>query len=258
MPSPFEQAKELFRLGAFDKATHVLADLLQTEPRHLDAMLLLGMVHEKTHNLAAAADVFAQALDLSRDQKKDIGLRASSHYLTVNNQAKAFEILTKLYGLMPQDKEVNHALCSLYREAGAYLKAAPYAIQLVNLADGFEGWLNAGIVLSGLGRLEEAAPLLKKAHEARPDDRLALCEYFWCAASLCDFDVSDRLQALLQAGLSREGDTPDIRESAFRALMWSGDEAYLARASRRTAESLFGKVVPPRTMGRTKNRRPGP
>jgi predicted O-linked N-acetylglucosamine transferase (SPINDLY family) len=62
----------------------------------------------------------------------------------------------------------------------------------------------------------------------------------------------------LQEGLNSEGDTPDIRESAFRALMWSGDEAYLARASRRTAESLFGKVVPPRTMGRTKNRRPGP
>ena len=257
MSSLLDQAKEHYNSGRYDAAGAALESVLSTEPQNIDAFLLMGMVLEKQDNLAMAAELFAHALDMPSNQKKNIGLRAATHFLAVNNRTKALETLLKLDTLVPDDKDVVHAICSLHREANRYLEAAPYARRLAKLADGFAGWLNAGIVLSGLGRMEEAYDLLAKAHRERPEERLALCEYFWAAASLCEFETSDRLQAELLDGLARDGDTPDIRESAFRALMWSGDEAYLAKAGLRTAQGLFPVLPKSERFVRAHPRRPG-
>jgi len=257
MASLLDQAKEHYNSGRYDAAGAALEAVIGTEPQNIDAFLLMGMVLEKQNNLALAAELFAHALDMPSNQKKNIGLRAATHFLAVSNRSKALETLLKLDTLVPDDKDVVHAICSLHREANRYLDAAPYARRLATLADGFAGWLNAGIVLSGLGRMVEAHDLLAKAHQERPDERLALCEYFWAASSLCEFETADRLQALLLDGLARDGDTPDIRESAFRALMWSGDEAYLAKAGLRTAQGLFSVMPKSEHYVRPHPRRPG-
>ena len=257
MASLLDQAKEHYNLARYDAAGAALEAVLAAEPQNVDALLLLGMVLEKQDNLPLAAEIFAHALGLSPNQKKNIGLRAVTHFIALNNTPKALETLMKLHDLMPDDKDVVHAICSVYREANRYGEAAPFAHKLAQLADGFAGWLNAGIVLSGLGKLNEAYDLLAKAHKARPEERLALCEYFWCASSLCEFETADRLQALLLDGLARDGDKPDIRESAFRALMWSGDEDYLAKAGLRTAQGLFQVAPKSKTYQRSHPRRPG-
>src|SRR5690606_31013845 len=73
--------------------------------------------------------------------------------------------------------------------------------------------------------------------------RLALSELFWCASNLCDLDLAAHLQDELEKAYQREGRDADIRENAFRALMWSGDEDYLLRCAQRTAQALLPPVA---------------
>ncbi len=243
MAALLDKAFDQYNRGDLKIALATLRRLLQQERRNLNAHLLAGTIHEQQGNLLEAAGFFLSAIPLSGDRRRDVGLRAASHFLSVGASDKALAALLALHPHLPDDVDVVHGLCSLYREAGDYQAALPYALKLSEIAVNIGNLLNAGIVLSGLNRFQQALPLLKKAWELQPDERLALSELFWCAANLCDFDLSDRLQAELEAGYAREGANADIRENAFRALCWSSDERYHMRTAQLTAELLFPPVA---------------
>jgi predicted O-linked N-acetylglucosamine transferase (SPINDLY family) len=248
MAALLEKATQQYNRGDLKIALATLRRLLQQERRNLNAHLLAGTIHEQQGNLAEAAKFFADAVPLSGDRKRDIGLRAAAHYLSAGQAGKALATLLDLQPHLPDDVNVIHGICSLYREAGLYEAALPYAVKLGEVARNFGNFLNAGIVLSGLGHYAKALPLLQKALDLQPGERLALSELFWCAANLCDFRLSDRLQAELEQAYAREGGAADIRENAFRALCWSGDEAYHLKTARQTAELLLPPLAerPPR------------
>ena len=243
MAALLDKAFDQYYRGDLKIALATLRRLLQQERRNLNAHLLAGTIHEQQGNLLEAAGFFLSAIPLSGDRRRDVGLRAASHFLAVGASDKALAALLALHPHLPDDVDVVHGLCSLYREAGDYQAALPYALKLSEIAVNIGNLLNAGIVLSGLNRFQQALPLLKKAWELQPEERLALSELFWCAANLCDFDLSDRLQAELEAGYAREGANADIRENAFRALCWSSDERYHRRTAQLTAELLFPPVA---------------
>ena len=244
MAALLEKARQQFGRGDHKIALATLRRLIQQERRNAQAYLLAGTIHEQQGNLLDAAKFFADAIPLTPDLKREVGLRAASHYLSVGASDRALAALVTLQGFVPDDADVIHGICSLLREAGHYQAALPYAARLADIGSNFGNFLNAAIVLSGLGHYTRALPLLEKALALQPGERLAVSELFWCAANLCDFGLSERLQAELEAAYAREGEGADIRENAFRALCWSPDEAYHRRTARRTAEVLFPPVAP--------------
>lgn len=243
MAALLDKALEQYNRGDAKIALATLRRLLQQERRNLNAHLLAGTIHEQQGNLLEAARFFSDAIPLSSDRRREIGLRAASHFITAGAPDRALAALLALLPHLPDDVDVVHGLCSLYREAGNYEAALPHAAKLGEIATGIGNLLNAGIVMSGLGHHERAFPLLKRAWEMQPDERLAVSELFWCAANLCDFELCDRLQAELESAYAREGAAADIRENAFRSLCWSADEAYHLRTARMTAELLFPPVA---------------
>lgn len=245
-----DKAKQAFNRGDHAVALKALARLMEREKRNADARILTAMVHEKLGDRAAAGLYLAGAIDLASARRRDVAFRAASHFLAVNDNQSALAALLKLHAHMASDSDVNHSICSLYREAGRYAEALPFARHLADHGSSAGNFLNAGIVLSGLGHYEEAYPALLKAYAANPTERLALSELFWCAANLCDFSLSATLQSELEAAYAREGDQADIRENAFRALTWSGDEAYHALCARRTAQVLLPQLSPHRPQPR--------
>lgn len=255
MAALLEKAFDQFNRGDLKIALATIRRLLEKDRRNLDAHLLAGTIHEQQGNLAEAARFFADAVPLSGQRKREIGLRAASHYLTAGRRGDAASALMALHPFMPDDADVNHGLCSIFREAGLYDAALPYAAKLAETGQGFQNFLNAGIVLSGLGLNAQAFGPLLKAYEERPDDRLALSELFWCAANLCDLPLCERLQAKLEAAYRREGDKADIRENAFRALCWSDDPAYHRRTAELTAELLLPKPVALRPVEKVEGRK---
>lgn len=246
MAALLEKAFDQYRRGDHKIALATLRRVLQQERRNLNAHLLAGTIHEQQGNLLEAAGFFLSAVPFSGERRREIGLRAASHFLAVGASDKALAALLALHPHLPDDVDVVHGLCSLYRDAGDYRAALPFARKLGEIGREFGNWLNAGIVLSGLGLADEALPLLARAVAEKPDERLAVSELFWCAANACDFETTEAMRVKLEAAYAAEGDSADIRENAFRPLVWSGSEAYHLAAARRTASVMFPPVNPER------------
>ncbi len=244
MAALLEKAMQQYQRGDLKIALATVRRLLEKERRNLNGHLLAGTIHEQQGNLFEAARFFASAVPLSADRKREIGLRAAVHFISAGAPEKALACLLELYPAMPDDIDVNHGICSLLREAGRNQEALPFAAKLASLGGDFGNLLNAAIVLSATGHFTRARPLLERALALQPGERLALPGLFWVAANLCDFDLSSRLQRELEEGYTREGASMDIRENAFRAILWSGDEAYHLKTAQRTAEVLLPPVSP--------------
>jgi protein O-GlcNAc transferase len=240
----YDQALEAFKGGNVALALAVCDRVLSLDRSDADILLLSATILEQAEEKRKAAGLYAEAAALVPERRKEIAFRAASLFDGLGERFLAFRVLSDALPFMPEDTDVLQSLCGLAREAGEYAMAGDAALKLVTLADDFDASLAAGIILNGTGHFEEAYHALARSHAERPDDRLTLSEYFWAAANVCDLETSAGLQARLEAGYAAEGNAPDIRENAFRALMWTGDEPLLARYARRTADVLLPPVAP--------------
>ena len=182
------------------------------------------------------------AIDISPKFRRQAAFLAAGHFLAVNDTASAVGALRMLERYTPNDIDLNHSLCSLYRETGELEQALPYARALAKKGKGFGNWLNAGVVLSLLQLYEEAFEPLRKAWEAEPADAQTISEFLWCAANLADLERAERLESELEAALAAGGDELQVPENAFRSILWSTDERYQLLCSRRTAAELLPPV----------------
>lgn len=238
MLASLDQAKAEYGSGDFTAALNTVQHVMMQDRSDPDSFILTGMIYEQLGDKANAGTYFAGAIDLHPTMKREVAFRSAQNFLAVNDQDSAISVMLMLERYMPGHVDVVHSLCSLFRETGNYQRAGMYAEQLLEVGTTFGNFLNAGIVLSGLGRFEDAYEPLLKAYIEKPEERLALSELFWCAANLCDLSLTPKLQAELEKGYLADGDNLDIRENAFRALFWSGDEAYHRRCALRTAEAM--------------------
>ena len=240
----YEQALAAFRSGNVALALAVCDRVLSVSRADVDILLLSATILEQAGERRKAAGLYAEAAELAETRRKDVAFRAASLFEDLGERPLAFWVLAAVLPFLPDDADILQSLCGLAREMADYGLARDAALKLAQTADDFDATLSAGVILNGLGLFEEAHAALSKAHAARPDERLALSEYFWAAANVCDLETSAALQAKLEAAYLQEGDAADIRENAFRALMWTGDEALLARYARRTADVMLPPVAP--------------
>ncbi|MCD2179635.1 O-linked N-acetylglucosamine transferase, SPINDLY family protein [Rhizobium sp. C1] len=240
----YQQALAAFQSGNLALALAACESVLSLDRSDVDILLLAATILEQAGERRKAAGLYAEAAGFATDRRKDIAFRAASLFEGLGERPLAFRVLAELEPHMPDDADLLQSLCGLAREMGDYALARAAALKLAPVAADFDAALSAGMILNGLGLFEEAAPVLALAHAERPGDRLALSEYFWAAANVCDLETSAALQTVLETAYAKEGDAPDIRENAFRALMWTGDEALLARYARRSADVLLPPVAP--------------
>lgn len=240
----YEQALAAFRSGNAALALAVCDRVLSLDRSDADILLLSATILEQGGEKRKAAMLYAEAAGKATERRKDIAFRAASLFEELGERPLAFQVLLVLQPDLPDDLDLLQSLCGLAREMGDYGLARDAALKLATTAADFDACISAGIILNGVGLFEEAYATLARAHAERPDERLALSEYFWAAANVCDLETSAALQAKLEAAYTQEGDAADIRENAFRALMWTGDEALLARYARRTADVMLPPVAP--------------
>ncbi|HWU62050.1 MAG TPA: hypothetical protein VN112_08520 [Ensifer sp.] len=240
----YEQALAAYRSGNISLALAACDRVLAMSRGDVDILLLAATILEEAGEKRKAAGLYAEAAEIANDRRKAVAFRAASLFEELGERPLAFRVLSAALPFLPDDTDLLQSLCGLAREIGDYALARAAAQRLAQTAVDFDACLSAGIILNGLGLFEEAYGALARAHAARPDERLALSEYFWAAANVCDLETSAALQARLEEAYAQEGDAPDIRENAFRALMWTGDEALLARYARRTADVLLPPVAP--------------
>ncbi|WP_051558840.1 O-linked N-acetylglucosamine transferase, SPINDLY family protein [Allorhizobium undicola] len=250
-----QTAKQEFLRGAHQQALALANQAIAAGSTEAEAYIVAASAHEAMGARLEAAPLFVFAMAKAPALSRQLGFRAVAHYVEAGKPQLAIPVLSNLLQANPEDLDALHTLCSLYREAEDYHAARPHALKLAVLGRDFDNWLNAGIIFLGTGDHTAALPLLAAAHAARPGDRLALTEYFWCAINLCDFPLVRQLQARLEAAYAADGETLDIRENVFRSLQWSGDEAYHVLSAINTARQRIGRAAPRRPYrGRSSSR----
>lgn len=236
-------AKVEFNNGNMKAALGALGTIFAEGQPTREVLLLAAAAHEELGEKRRAAVRYAQALEMSEQDWKEIAFRAARLFAMALTPRESVKVLTLALRYDTEEPDILTALCSMYAELGDYSEALPFARMLSRVAKTYEQSISAGLILNGLGLFAEAYGPLKNAVDAKPGDRLAVSELFWCASNLADLTMSSILQVQLEAAYRKEGDAADLRENAFRALMWTGDEELLARYARRTADVALPPVA---------------
>lgn len=240
----FNQAMEAYNSGNLVLALAICERILADDRSNPDVLLLAATILEQADETRKAALLYAEAIAISPDKKKEIAFRAATLFEALGEGMTALRALSEAWEVFPDDTDILQGVCGLAREAGRYDLAGQAAVKLASLGSNYGHFISAGIILNGLGQFEPAFDVLRKAYAENPDDRLALSELFWATANVGALSLSAELQAKLETAYAAEGDAMDLRENAFRALMWTGDEELLARYARRTADVALPPVAP--------------
>lgn len=147
-----ERGKAYLEQENYDKAAIELKNVLQIDPRHAEAYLLLAEVEEQRNNHRQAFGAYAKAVELAPENPR-AQARLGRYYLLAGETAKAAELADALLAKHPNDSE------------GRVLRAA------VTLRQGDEAKAlsQASAVLAEHPGDADAAQLVSTIHQKRKD-----------------------------------------------------------------------------------------
>ncbi|NOT69627.1 MAG: tetratricopeptide repeat protein [Methylophilaceae bacterium] len=119
----YQSAVRLHGNGQLAQAEAQYRQLLATQPAHVDALHMLGVLHYQTERYALAVDLIKQALKLSPQNANflnnlGLALRASKQY------AAAITSYQKALSITPRDTDLQTNLANLYLELDRFEEAA--------------------------------------------------------------------------------------------------------------------------------------
>jgi len=163
------QAVALHQQGQLGPAEVLYREILQTNPRHFDALHGLGVIALQTGHHQIACDLISQAIAINPKQAAAYS-NLGNVWLNLNRPEDALACYDRALRLKPDYAEAHNnrgiALQSLNRLEEA-LTSYGKAVRLQ--ADYAEAHNNRGIVLQRLGRPEEALASHERALRAKPD-----------------------------------------------------------------------------------------
>ncbi|MDR6773424.1 tetratricopeptide repeat protein [Azospirillum sp. BE72] len=197
------QAVPLHQAGRLPEAEALYRQAIAAQPRHPDALHLLGMIACQTGRLKEAADLIGQAVAAKRDVP-DYHANLAYALQALGRSAEAERAARNALRLRTPFPEAANTLGNALNAQGKAEEAATaYRAALRARPDYAEAEGNLGAVLRSLGRSAEAEPLLRHALAANPtltEARAAL------GLALLDLGRTDEGEAALRAVLARRPD----------------------------------------------------
>src|SRR5882672_7028762 len=162
-------AFESHRAGRLAEAERLYGEILKSEPRHLDALFLLGSLHFQRGDLAAALARFDQALAVKPDMP-DAHAGRGAALSSMDRHQEALAAYDRALALRPAHVQAlnnrGNALLALKRDAEA---VASYDKAITIKPDYPDAWRNRGTALLQLARPADALASFEKALRLRPD-----------------------------------------------------------------------------------------
>ena len=164
----FCQARE------WSKAVRLLRDLIAYEPRHFDALHLLGTALVHSGRAKDGADTLEQAA-LVKPNAPAVWVNLGSARQMLGEFDAAIAAYKKAVDLQPDNPDANHRLCLALADFDRPEEALPIArTYAARSAAGSEGWSTLGLVEMRLGLDNETVASLGKALALRDSNNLAL------------------------------------------------------------------------------------
>ena len=183
--STFEQGLTLHRQGKLAEARAMYEAILAGNPRHFDALNMLGAIAAQICDYQTAVDLLENAIEIN------------PHVATSYNN-------------------LGYSLQNLNRQDEAL---ESYAKALLLQPDYAEAYLNRGNVLKGLHRLNEALTCYDKALELKPDYAVA---FFYRGIVLLDLNRTEEALASYDGVVALQPDNADVHISRGIALEMLG------------------------------------
>lgn len=208
-------ALALHRAGRLAEAERLYGEILAAEPRHLDALLLLGSLHFRRGDSAAALASFDQALAIKPDMADALAARGAA-LSSLERHQEALAAYDRALAARPTHVQAlnnrGNALLALKRDAEA---VASYDRALAIKPDYPDAWRNRGTALLQLGRLGEALASFDHALGLQPDFADAWEDR---AGTLVRLDRREDAVAAYDKAIALKPDNPDLLYNRGNAL----------------------------------------
>ncbi len=164
-----EIALEHHRNDRLNEAEKMYREILQVQPKHPDALHLLGVIRYQRNEYETAIDFFKQAIAVNAtipDFHRHCGLA----WHGLRNFERAIECYRKALKLNPKYAETHNNLGHTYRDLGKLDEARACYEKAIRLKpDSYQAINNLGNIHQFQGRLEKAAECYQKALLIEPN-----------------------------------------------------------------------------------------
>lgn len=171
--SKLAEAMALHQQGRFEQAISRYSDILKIEPRHFDAIHLLGVIADQMKNHQLAVDLIDQAIAINSSNANAYFNRGNA-LKALNKLDAAVASYDKAIGLNPRNANAyNNRGIVLQRlnQLSAAVESYTKAVRIK--PDYVEAHFNLGIVLQELKRFDEALASYHRVTALKPDHATA-------------------------------------------------------------------------------------
>lgn len=168
LPQIMQQAAAAYVRGEWVQAEHLCRIVLNAQPRHFDALSLLGVMAARTQRTIEAADFLGRAVaakpgDATAHNNYGIALKNLGRFdEALDSYARALEIL-------PNFADAHYNQGNVRKELQRYDEAlSSYGLALEFKPDYADAYVNRGIALQALGRVDDALNSYESALEIHP------------------------------------------------------------------------------------------
>ncbi len=205
----FAQARQLHMAGRLAEAEPIYRRILAADPRHADALHLLGVMALQRGHSAQAAEIIGQAIAIDggvATYHSNLG-NALKELGRQNGAIAAYEAAIRL---KPDFADAYSNMSAALTEVGRLAEAAAAAETAVRLKPDFaQARSNLGGALHGLGRFQEAVDAFSAAIRLQPNLAMAHCNLGNALKSL------NRLEEAVAAYGQAIRLRPDLAEAHF-------------------------------------------
>ena len=209
-----QNAIALHQLGQLGQAEAIYRQLLEIDPKHADALHLLGVIAHQTGNHQIAVDLISQAIEINRNDE--------SYYLNIGNALKSLMQLDAALAGYDKAISLKPDYAEAYSNRGVTLKGlkqfeaavASYDMAIALKPNYFEAYANRGNALRELKQLDAAVASYDKAialspnlPEAYSNRGIALQELKQLEAAVANYDTAIALKPDYAEAYSNLGNT---------------------------------------------------
>ena len=207
------EAETCRRKGDLARAQSLCESLLKDYPDYVGALQTLGVVHLARKNYQQAFICFIQAV--MHCPKDGVNLtNLATAYLRLGAREMAAQTLEQARKVNPNDAAVYCTLAEIYREDREYELAAECYLKVLGFLPAHaEAAHGLGDCYSHLGRINDAAAALERAHHLNPKSVAILYAIGQLPASAAAIDLLD---AVARVHRQEAQDRPEFE--AFRAF----------------------------------------
>ena len=153
--SQLQQAMNFHNAGDFENARIGYQNILSVDPKHFDALHLLGVIETQTSNLEKAVEYFSSAIAIN-ELSPDIFNNRAGLYTYLKQYSNALNDCDKAIQLKPTFAEAHLNRSQILLEMKQYEDALLSCNRVIQLRNFPEAYNTRGAILKKLGRHEEA------------------------------------------------------------------------------------------------------